>query len=57
MTFAVYVLTDPSHVLDAEKAFVSVALFNLLQAPLIVIPYAVSSAVQVGKRTAFQFKI
>ena len=55
MTFAAYVLTDSNHVLDAEKAFVSIALFNLLQAPLIVIPYAVSSAVQV-RRFSFNTK-
>lgn len=46
-TFAVYVLTDESHVLDAQKAFVSLALFNILRFPLNMLPMVISSMVQV----------
>ncbi|CAK8671759.1 unnamed protein product [Clavelina lepadiformis] len=45
-TFAVYTLSDPSHVLDAQKAFVSISLFNILQFPLIMLPMMISSLVQ-----------
>lgn len=47
-TFAVYVLIDEHNVLDAEKAFVSLALFNILRFPLNVLPMVISSMVQVG---------
>jgi len=33
-TFATYVLSSDSNILDAEKAFVSLALFNILRFPL-----------------------
>ncbi|XP_073399008.1 multidrug resistance-associated protein 1 [Dendrobates tinctorius] len=45
-TFAVYVLSDESNVLDAEKAFVSLALFNILRFPLNMLPMVISSMVQ-----------
>ncbi|XP_072275072.1 multidrug resistance-associated protein 1-like isoform X1 [Pyxicephalus adspersus] len=45
-TFSVYVLIDPSNVLDAEKAFVSLALFNILRFPLNMLPMVISSMVQ-----------
>lgn len=41
-TFAIYILSDNTHVLTPEKAFVSIALFNLLRLPLIMIPNLVS---------------
>jgi hypothetical protein len=44
-TFATFVLVDSSHVLDAEKAFVSLALFNILRFPLRMLPGIVSSLV------------
>lgn len=47
-TFAVYVLVDEHNVLDAEKAFVSLALFNILRFPLNMLPMVISSMVQVG---------
>lgn len=34
VTFAVYVLVDEKNVLDAETAFVSLSLFNILRFPL-----------------------
>ncbi|XP_044159893.1 multidrug resistance-associated protein 1-like isoform X2 [Bufo gargarizans] len=45
-TFAVYVLIDENNVLDAEKAFVSLALFNILRFPLNMLPMVISGMVQ-----------
>ncbi|XP_053551240.1 multidrug resistance-associated protein 1 isoform X2 [Bombina bombina] len=45
-TFAVYILIDENNVLDAEKAFVSLALFNILRFPLNMLPMVISSMVQ-----------
>ena len=47
-TFAVYVLADPSQTLDAEKAFVSLTLFNLLRFPMSMFPMLVAAFVQVN---------
>uniref|UniRef100_A0A9J8B2K0 ATP-binding cassette, sub-family C (CFTR/MRP), member 3 n=1 Tax=Cyprinus carpio carpio TaxID=630221 RepID=A0A9J8B2K0_CYPCA len=49
-TFAVYVTVDESNVLDAEKAFVSLSLFNILRFPLNMLPQVISSIVQVSLR-------
>uniref|UniRef100_A0A3B3ZZD4 ABC transmembrane type-1 domain-containing protein n=1 Tax=Periophthalmus magnuspinnatus TaxID=409849 RepID=A0A3B3ZZD4_9GOBI len=46
-TFCVYVLSDERNVLDAQKAFVSLALFNILRFPLNMLPMVISSIVQV----------
>ncbi|KAJ8319362.1 hypothetical protein KUTeg_004453 [Tegillarca granosa] len=46
VTFAVYVLSDPNNILDAEKAFVSLSLFNILRFPLSMLPQVISSLVQ-----------
>lgn len=43
-----YVLIDERNVLDAQKAFVSLALFNILRFPLNMLPMVISSMVQVG---------
>ncbi|XP_056263511.1 multidrug resistance-associated protein 1 isoform X3 [Pseudoliparis swirei] len=45
-TFTVYVLSDEKNVLDAQKAFVSLALFNILRFPLNMLPMVISSMVQ-----------
>ncbi|XP_034047298.1 multidrug resistance-associated protein 1-like [Thalassophryne amazonica] len=45
-TFTVYVLIDEGNVLDAQKAFVSLALFNILRFPLNMLPMVISSIVQ-----------
>uniref|UniRef100_F6PGX9 Uncharacterized protein n=1 Tax=Ciona intestinalis TaxID=7719 RepID=F6PGX9_CIOIN len=45
-TFAVYVLSDDQNVLDAQKAFVSLSLFNILRFPLMMLPMVVTSLVQ-----------
>ena len=48
VTFAIYVLTDPTHVLDAQKAFVSLALFNLLRFPMTMLPQMITFIVMVN---------
>ncbi|NXT25434.1 MRP1 protein, partial [Syrrhaptes paradoxus] len=45
-TFAVYVTIDKNNVLDAQKAFVSLALFNILRFPLNMLPMVISSIVE-----------
>nr|XP_056722202.1 multidrug resistance-associated protein 1-like [Euleptes europaea] len=45
-TFAVFVTTSEKNVLDAQKAFVSLALFNILRFPLNILPMVISSIVQ-----------
>jgi len=52
--FGVYVLIDDRHVLDAQKVFVSMALINILKAPLSQLPFAMSTTMQVGGITAIQ---
>nr|CAB3219629.1 multidrug resistance-associated protein 1-like [Phallusia mammillata] len=46
ISFAVYVISDPHNVLDAQKAFVSISLFNILRFPLMMLPVMVSALVQ-----------
>lgn len=46
-TFAVYVTVDEKNVLDAEKAFVSLSLFNILRFPLNMLPQVITGLVQV----------
>ncbi|XP_051770128.1 ATP-binding cassette sub-family C member 3 isoform X2 [Ctenopharyngodon idella] len=45
-TFAVYVTVDKKNILDAERAFVSLSLFNILRFPLNMLPQVISSIVQ-----------
>uniref|UniRef100_A0A8C2UEM5 ATP binding cassette subfamily C member 3 n=1 Tax=Coturnix japonica TaxID=93934 RepID=A0A8C2UEM5_COTJA len=45
-TFAVYVLVDERNTLDAEKAFVSLSLFNILKFPLAMLPQLISNIAQ-----------
>ncbi|XP_048248325.1 multidrug resistance-associated protein 1-like isoform X3 [Haliotis rufescens] len=45
-TFAVYVMSDSNNVLDAEKAFVSLSLFNILRFPLSMLPQVITNIVQ-----------
>ena len=47
MTFATYVLTGEDHQLTADKAFVSLSLFNLLRMPLSFLPIMIVFTVQV----------
>ncbi|XP_063585006.1 multidrug resistance-associated protein 1-like isoform X1 [Penaeus indicus] len=44
--FMTYVLSDPSHVLDAEKIFVSITLMNILRDSVTRLPFVISSVVQ-----------
>ncbi|MCI4394913.1 hypothetical protein PGIGA_G00174300 [Pangasianodon gigas] len=46
-TFAVFVSISPDNVLDAQKAFTSISLFNILRFPLAMLPMLISSLVQV----------
>lgn len=48
-TFAVYVSVDEKNILDAEKAFVSLSLFNILKFPLNMLPQVISNIAQVRK--------
>ncbi|ETE66837.1 Canalicular multispecific organic anion transporter 1, partial [Ophiophagus hannah] len=50
-TFAVYVMVDEDNILDAQKAFTSIALFNILRFPLGMFPLTLSSMVQVKVST------
>lgn len=45
-SFAVYVLVDENNVLDAQKAFTSISLFNVLRFPMAMLPLVLSSMVQ-----------
>ncbi|CAI5775246.1 canalicular multispecific organic anion transporter 1 [Podarcis lilfordi] len=51
VTFAVYVMVDENNVLDAQKAFTSISLFNVLRFPLGFLPLTLSSLVQVNVST------
>lgn len=42
VSFATYVLLDRDNVLDAEKAFVSLALFYIVRFPLMALPHFIS---------------
>ncbi|CAK9296813.1 unnamed protein product [Gordionus sp. m RMFG-2023] len=46
VTFATYVLSNPKNILDAEKAFVSLALFNLLRFPLSMLPMIITYVIE-----------
>ena len=37
-TFMLYVLSDPNHVLTAEKVFGTVAVFNVVRIPMMQFP-------------------
>ena len=47
-TLGVYVSVDKNNVLDAEKAFGSVSLFNILKIPLNMLPQLISNLAQVS---------
>ena len=48
-SFTTYVLIDENNILDANTAFVSLTLFNLLRIPLNILPMLVSSALYRNK--------
>ncbi|UJR17989.1 hypothetical protein I4U23_004890 [Adineta vaga] len=45
-TFSTYVLLSDSNILTADKAFVSLALFNLLRGPLVSFPNMINSIIE-----------
>jgi hypothetical protein len=51
VTFSVYVLVDSNNILDAEKAFTSITLFNILRFPLSMLPMVISSMLQVPRNS------
>ncbi|KAK2189921.1 hypothetical protein NP493_93g00019 [Ridgeia piscesae] len=56
-SFSVYVLSSPENVLDANKAFVSLSLFNIMNFPMSILPatlaYSVQAAVSIGRINKF----
>ncbi|XP_076338372.1 multidrug-Resistance like Protein 1 isoform X1 [Tachypleus tridentatus] len=44
-SFTVYVLVDPHNILDAQRAFVSITLFNILRFPMIMLPSLITMLV------------
>lgn len=46
VSFGCYVLTNETEVLDSQKAFVSLSLFNILRFPLSMLPNVISNIVQ-----------
>uniref|UniRef100_A0A674GVW9 ABC-type glutathione-S-conjugate transporter n=1 Tax=Taeniopygia guttata TaxID=59729 RepID=A0A674GVW9_TAEGU len=46
-SFAVYVLVDENNILDAQKAFTAISLFNVLRFPMATLPMVISFLVQV----------
>ncbi|NWX07780.1 MRP1 protein, partial [Caloenas nicobarica] len=44
--FAIYTLVDDTHVLDAQKAFVSLTLINILNTAHSFLPFSINAAVQ-----------
>ncbi|KAL2082928.1 hypothetical protein ACEWY4_020701 [Coilia grayii] len=47
-TFAVFVSVSPNNILDAEKAFTSISLFNILRFPLAMLPMLIGAMVQIA---------
>ncbi|OWK62309.1 Canalicular multispecific organic anion transporter 1 [Lonchura striata] len=45
-SFAVYVLVDENNILDAQKAFTAISLFNVLRFPMATLPMVISFLVQ-----------
>jgi len=52
-TFATYILSSNHNVLTADKAFVSLALFNLLRGPLNAFPNVITSVTEVNPNILF----
>ncbi|XP_058696895.1 ATP-binding cassette sub-family C member 2 [Poecile atricapillus] len=51
-SFGVYVLVDERNILDAQKAFTAISLFNVLRFPMSTLPMVISSLVQTNVSTA-----
>lgn len=50
-SFAVYVLVDENNILDAQKAFTAISLFNVLRFPMAMLPMVLSTLMQVRPHT------
>ena len=48
VTFGIYVLIDSNNVLTSEKAFVSLALFDILRQPIFMIPQVINNLILVS---------
>ncbi|XP_018568582.1 multidrug resistance-associated protein 1-like [Anoplophora glabripennis] len=46
VTFATFALVDENNILDANKAYVSISLFNILRMPMSMLPMLISNLVQ-----------
>ncbi|XP_047482005.1 multidrug resistance-associated protein 1-like [Penaeus chinensis] len=46
-TFTTYLLVSPENILDVEKAFVSISLFNIMRIPICKLPIIISDIIQV----------
>ncbi|XP_014250122.1 multidrug resistance-associated protein 1 isoform X2 [Cimex lectularius] len=46
MTFTVYIISDDNNILDASKAFVALALFNIMRIPLTMLPMVLVACVE-----------
>ena len=46
-SFATYIMVDANNVLDAQKAFVSLSIFNILRRPLAFFPQLITSTMMV----------
>ena len=47
VTFGTYIFIDETNYLDAQKAFVSISLFNILRFPINLLPMIISFVAQV----------
>lgn len=54
VTFLTYVFTSDTGYLSAQKAFTSLALFNILRFPINLLPMMISYVVQVNKRMQYE---
>ena len=47
-SFTTYILVNSNNVLDAQKAFVSLSIFNILRRPLAFFPQLITSTMMVS---------
>lgn len=53
LTFGTYVLSSDNNVLTVDKAFTSLALFNILRSPLHAFPHVINSVMEVSENVSF----
>ena len=49
ISLATFVLIDERNVLDAKTALVSLALFNMMRIPLLVLPFIINGLIEVSR--------